>query len=812
MSRLQQSLESGMKNESKHYNMKHFIDAVNEYIKTRTEDSANLINRHLQLLSVVIDISVFDPNTSIVCEFFVSLHELLNILEPRSTIAWCCVNVLAVACRNSAARHALIHTYQFIPALSRLLGDHLMNNKRTQLLLVMQDLSCGIKISWMIPHLPHLMTVLTRWVANETEDEQVISLSLGVLVNLCYKNLPAIYTLTRCMDIKKFLRVCNRLEGAMYKINVCKLMIILDRSDIYEPVPEETFVKLISATFQSVLDTLRVQDAILMRSIVEFFLDVKQQNNGSDSNILNIFTNIYTNYKSDVELILEAVENNNKGDAGNQLDPECMSIVFRFVHSLIELKLPNLVPLYARMVYVALRWVETEVVSYEALRIVRTVATSSKLEDMQLFEPLMKALPVFMIDLQHIDEDTIMNIEHCRRLSSVMELFTALLKVEHTKQTVVDTLNEDLVCKIFVPLIGSSPRLPSANNCTPEAITLYIHTFALINEIACIKSEWVTPLQELLQYRQIHMVIAEALFKGNEDIKALILTLAGFPLFPHRQVAIALQELQPLMKADVQKTTSTNDMMSYPITSVAQAEKLDRTIDLLKEACEKKHIVNISTSQVMELYEYKLASMQHAERASMASVEAASKQCIHLQQRTAQLSAELSRIRQLLLHTQQNSEDAARKNKKYDEHIRELNDRLNVIKGKHNATKSQVEQRDQALAEKATELEEVGRKVAALVKQREALEQTNAKLNAVAEKLNESLKRQEAHAEKKEEIIKKANASIEHYKMESVQLQRQLNQLDVELKRRSDELSAISEELQQKTKLINTITKLTTSK
>lgn len=35
--------------ESKHYNMKQFIAAAREYSQTRLEDTASLINRHLQV-------------------------------------------------------------------------------------------------------------------------------------------------------------------------------------------------------------------------------------------------------------------------------------------------------------------------------------------------------------------------------------------------------------------------------------------------------------------------------------------------------------------------------------------------------------------------------------------------------------------------------------------------------------------------------------------------------------------------------------------------------------------------------------------
>lgn len=54
------------------------------------------------------------------------------------------------------------------------------------------------------------MLTLTKWV--ESNEEEIVTLSLGVLVNLCYKNLPAIYTLSRCVDIKSFVRICLPLQ------------------------------------------------------------------------------------------------------------------------------------------------------------------------------------------------------------------------------------------------------------------------------------------------------------------------------------------------------------------------------------------------------------------------------------------------------------------------------------------------------------------------------------------------------------------------------------------------------------------------
>lgn len=52
--------------------------------------------------------------------------------------------------------------------------------------------------------------MLTKWV--EDKDQEIVCLSLGVLVNVCYKNLPALYTLSRIVDLKKFLRYCLPLQ------------------------------------------------------------------------------------------------------------------------------------------------------------------------------------------------------------------------------------------------------------------------------------------------------------------------------------------------------------------------------------------------------------------------------------------------------------------------------------------------------------------------------------------------------------------------------------------------------------------------
>jgi len=51
----------------------------------------------------------------------VTLYEFMNGLGFKSSLIWSAVDVLQAACKSTAARQALIHTYKFAPILTKLL-------------------------------------------------------------------------------------------------------------------------------------------------------------------------------------------------------------------------------------------------------------------------------------------------------------------------------------------------------------------------------------------------------------------------------------------------------------------------------------------------------------------------------------------------------------------------------------------------------------------------------------------------------------------------------------------------------------------
>lgn len=167
----------------------------------------------------------------------------------------------------------------------------------------------------------------------------------------------------------------------------------------------------------------------------------------------------------------------------------------------------------------------------------------------------------------------------------------------------------------------------------------------------------------------------------------------------------------------------------------------------------------------MELYEYKLAAMGHAERAAMASVEAASQRCFYLQHRTAELTAELSRLHQLLFHTQQCHEEAAKNRDILIENNKELETKLNTEREKFNACSSQLKIKENEfnsqLANIQKTLEETNKKLKEVTTSKQQLEEQNVEVKALVSKLEENLKKNEKLLEKREDTINKANVTIE---------------------------------------------------
>ncbi|RZC39779.1 CIP2A, partial [Asbolus verrucosus] len=807
MNMLESSVSIGP--ESKHFKMKQLVNAIQMYFQTKREDTAMVINMHLQSLSVTIDLSVFDPHSNIAPQFFVSLYELMNKMEVRSPFAWNCVDVLTNVCRNPAARHALIHTYQFIPSLSRLLSDQMSIEKKIRLLRLMQDLTCGIKISWQIPHLPHLMVTLSDWI--ESSHDEIITLSMGILVNLCYKNLPAIYTLMGNVDVKKILQICSTMRGPTIEIHTCKLLIILDYMN--GDIPESILLKVVNVTFESVIEAFRIRDSILLRQITEFFLDVGKQNS------LEFLAHNESYYQQISQLIevVSIIQNNHSMETGDSnienRDPECIALVFEFLNFLIEIKLAAIGQMFPVLIQVALKWIHTDLVSSQALGLLKSIAVNVDRNDNGILEPLIQGLPIFLttIDTSR-NEDGPDYIEQNLKIAGLLQLLKIMVQVPTVRPKILEELKLGTICKVFGSLqdVDGAPKVRTndLDMGNIETINLYIHGVALVNELAKHDVTWMNLQSNLMQHKQTHMILAQCLCQSSKEEKSIVLEMSAIPCFPRKMVAEIMVSLQAVSVPDLKRSSSQSVQdLNFPVLSVTQIKKIDTLLTKLRETFAQKQFSSILTSDVIELYEYKLASMGNAERAAMASVEAASERCTHLQHRNAQLTSELNRSHQLLYHVQQCHEQVAKIKDNLTENVDALKKQVDVDKGKLRACKSQLGLKEDELNEVKKEFEDFRKKHEKIVDGKKQVEDQNAKLKQLIAKLEENSTRLEKVVQKKEEALKKSNYTVDSLNLKINELESNLTQKQGELQQTMVELKDVTRELNTRKQILETITK-----
>ncbi|XP_044272834.1 uncharacterized protein LOC123016480 [Tribolium madens] len=787
--------------DSKLWKMKQLVNAIQLYFQTKREDTATVINMHLQSLSVTIDLSIFDPHSTIAPQFFVSLYELMNKMEQRSSFAWNCVDVLSNVCRNPAARHALIHTYQFIPSLSRLLNDQLSNEKKVRILRLMQDLTCGIKISWQIPHLPHLMITLSKWIENS--NEEIITLSMGILVNLCYKNLSAIYTLFGNVDVKKILQICSLMRGPTIEIHTCKMLIFLDY--LNGDIPENILLKITNVTFESVVEAFRIRDSILLRQIVEFFLDVGKQNS------LNVLVQSQ-DYTKQLTAVLDIIQNNHGMETNDSnfenCEPECFALVFEFLGFLTAIKVPAVASMYPILIQIALKWIHTDLVSSQALALLKSIAVNVDENENGILEPLVQGLPIFLNTLDSSrNEDGPSYVEQNLKIAGLLQLLRIMTQVSSIRPKILEDLKVSTVCKVLGCLqdAENAPNYKSndLDMANIDTVNLYVHGIALVNELAKHDITWMNLQTNLMQHKQTHMLLAQCLYQSSKDEKSLVFEMSAIPSFPRKSVADAMVSLQAAAMPDLKRSSShsiQSQDLNFPVLSITQINKVDSLLSKLRESFTQKQFGSVLTSDVIELYEYKLASMGNAERAAMASVEAASERCTHLQHRNAQLSAELNRSHQLLYHVQQCHEQVSKLTGTLEEKVDTLKNQLEIDRGKLKVCKSQLGVKEDELSECKTELEGYKKKYEKSLAVRKEVEEQNVQLKQYIAKLEENSTKLQKVVQKKEDVLKNANLKLS-------ELEQSLTQKESQLQETIVKLQETTKELDTRKQILETITK-----
>ncbi|XP_043472999.1 protein CIP2A homolog [Leptopilina heterotoma] len=827
----------------KHQHIRALINAVNDYSKHQSEATASALQMNLAMISASIDLSIFDPGSCIAADFYVSLHELMNTLGSKTTLIWSAVDVLQTACRNTAARQALTHTYKFAPILTRLLeAQNLTAEKRIRALKLLQELTYGIKISWQETHLPYLITTLTQWVTQSTEEE-VLALSLGVLTNLCYKNLPAVYTLMRTIDSKMFVRILLKHQSLNIntRVQCCKLLIILEH--INTELSEKSILDFTLTTFKSIIQALEKRDVLLLRHIVDFFEDVRQKSEHSRLILLS-----YSHYQRDVAAILATLE--------NDCDPECVALMMDFLQSLVKLKITNLISLYPSCIKCATSYVPMEQVCSKALSLIRTIVIDSR-RTKTITDVLSELdISILMLIVNSYDEEQSLepSSEKIARLNELMQLLQEIVKIDNLRGKVFQSFTDQTMRKLLKGILNDEDRDMSPDypdNISPnQSTTFYVHALALTSEMAQTNSDWLTLYSELMRKKQIHMTMAMALFTGDEEVKQKVLQLPATVCFPQEcltTVAHCMGEIESLVLVRGEMNKSSENRNKYsghysgmemmPFMSHVQEERLNVCIDKLNKAHVENKVNDVTTSAVIELYEYKLAAIRNAERSNQASLEAANNRVTSLQHQLAQVIAESRKLHQLLFRSQQSLECLQKEKSLFSAKIEEIEKESKRAYFVHNKDSeslkkivseksAQIAKYETIVREQKEELNSCKEKIevftkkvlkleidyATMEKKSQELSTKNHEMSKLVNKTQEGLSKKEQIIEEKNVEITSLQEDKNALKQEMQQLSVQCNRLQVIIKEKEEIIQKYKSEVTDFSRMRDMIFELTAKK
>ena len=121
----------------------------------------------------------------------------------------------------------------------------------------------------------NLLKTLSQRVMEPSKEKEII-LSLSVLVNLCYKNLLAMYSLMQSINTKTFLQsvVETRCQNVSIKVQWCKLFIVLEYTNV--ELMGSNILDVATVTLTNIIPAIENGDVVLLGYIVNIFNDISK--------------------------------------------------------------------------------------------------------------------------------------------------------------------------------------------------------------------------------------------------------------------------------------------------------------------------------------------------------------------------------------------------------------------------------------------------------------------------------------------------------------------------------------------------------
>ncbi|XP_041988278.1 uncharacterized protein LOC121739773 isoform X2 [Aricia agestis] len=634
---------------AKFAHLKAFVIAAREFEATHSDTSVSLMTRYLGLIASSCDLTIFAPGRSEVCAFFSSLWRVMG--DSRGP-HWAGVAVLTRASIESSARYALTHTYRFMPILARLLSDSISDDKKIKLLSVMQDISYGIKISWQESYLGSLMKQLTDWITQpvESANKTIGHKSLTVLVNMCYGNLPAIYSLMRTVDTKDFvIHLINLKDGGYGGVEVCRLLLCLSSATKGGSIKQPDVHSYLCCTMRTFNKAIIESDATQLLHAYTFLNDLC-----NDDNLKNfVFT-----YPHISAAIKEALKNTDylckvgSSDMGeSENTANCLRNALKFLTVLVNLDLYCLRCHNCQLVCLCMK--SSRICLPEALELFAAIISQYRDEGVlpqDLVLVLNDGLPEFLVPPV---------VEPGKAGLQWLQVVGSLCMPGDTQDRVLQEVRPDSFEEtLYGVLQYTSQTGPLGAECGQQAVVVGCRVALTL---APLSPDWDKALHRMLAQHQVRKLLCACVTGPKGERRKQVLQLIKHHYFPSDQMAQVFGEnntsaSENTTDTSIEESQGVTTLGNWSLLSPSQELMVDELLKKLNGALQAGKVSDITTSSVMELYGYKMTCLEQRIHSQSVALQSATEHMSSLQHALALNQATGATQQDVLYTTQMQNE------------------------------------------------------------------------------------------------------------------------------------------------------------
>ncbi|ROT74062.1 putative protein CIP2A isoform X1 [Penaeus vannamei] len=753
-------------------------------------------------------------------EFYVCLEQLLSSTDARSPLAWKIISLLAHICRSPTIRIALRDEIKLMPILSEyLISSKLSKDKAGKTLQLLQEISYRIKISRAEAWVLQLVPILVEMMLDSSSGDDLLVPALTTLANLCRSNPPVLTCLQNNGTHKELIQKLLHMKNPSINLQLLTAELILYLElELPRLENENSYVeRILGLIFTAATDGFAENNLSTLRLAADIFGELSSFHSLEES------IREYKNYTTGIQTLLNFLNSDSP--------VESVEVLMELLFYIVDLGLSHLQKLHEDIFLKSVAWMHSERCGVPALRLMKNIlilgddsVSSAHIDDfLQAITASLDFSEALHINEQQLHRVNatltlleglcIRDVAFRLRLTMVLtpKTFSNLLRLiitMHVSSNGSPNLTSS-TSSSGLELSGSMSRLGSDSDFTsfttkdPSVTREELAAQSVILVLTVVKLLGSQKAEFMLEYRQMlsnpstmsHIVRCQRSNNSEFVSRAVEVMCEG---------TVPSESMASLIKAVEESNLSTHSTLNSDFEpsrrdgtywSHAQSflpsyeEKVDSMIARLKGTVDKIELKDLGLTDIMEMYEYKLAATAHMEMTLRDALAAADTQNRQTHHSMLQTRAQNDQLRSLLRTWEQKFQASQKDKTELQATISQVQNsarqlRENLVKEKTamdrqnsklqkemSALRSELDARDEMIRKSQRMLSDAQNDIKNLHKQIKEEQEKFHKLQECNQKLDDELKKgrrdhddlqkEIARLEKAQGQMKKENSELE---------------------------------------------------